>query len=106
MRPATNEEASGSEMVRNWIPELSEDVRRARLLHHTAVTQAGEPEEDEGKGAKESIPDVRHGRPEVQPEPERPGKPEGSVVEPSHQSLTVPEPDLEGTSRGERLGRA
>ena len=33
VRLATNKEADGLEMVRNWIPEFFEDVRRGRLQH-------------------------------------------------------------------------
>ena len=89
VRPATTEEAAGLEMVSNW-----EDVHHERLWHYTDVTEEGEPEEDEEMGTGDSFPDVRHGRPDAQPEPERAGASEGSV-EPSHQPLTVPEPEEE-----------
>ena len=73
MRPATHEEASGLDMVRNLIPELSEDIRRGRL-------QEGEPQEDEEMDAGDSAPDVRHGSLDSQPEPERAEIPEDSVL--------------------------
>ena len=47
MRLATNKEADGLEMVRNWMQELSEDVRRGRLQHFADITEDGEPDEDE-----------------------------------------------------------
>ena len=71
MKFATNEKADGLGMVRNWIQELSEDVRRGRLQHCADITEEGEPHEDEEMGADESVPDVRHGHPHVQSEPER-----------------------------------
>ena len=39
--------ADGSEMVRNWIQELSEEVRCGRLQHHADITAEREPDEDE-----------------------------------------------------------
>ena len=114
VRPATNEEASELKMV--WT-DLSEDVRRGKLRHYTDTTQEGEPEEDEEMGTEDNVPDVRHGRPDVQPEPERSGMPEGSAVEPSQPSVTVPEleeekmttdnasTDVEEPSLGERRVR-
>ena len=66
----TNEEACGLEMVRNWIPDLSEDVRRGRLRHYTYIIQEGEPEEDEAMCTEDNVPDVRQGRSDVQHESE------------------------------------
>ena len=37
VRPATNEETDGLEMISNWIQELSEDVRRGRLQHYAGI---------------------------------------------------------------------
>ena len=68
---ATSEEADGLVMVRIWIQELSEDVRRGRLQHHADITEEGEPDEDEEIGPNVSVADARHGHHHVQSEPER-----------------------------------
>ena len=79
------------EMVRKWIQELSEDVRRGRLQHEADITEEEEPDEDDEMGPDESVPDVRRGRPHVQSEPERTTILEGSIVERSSRPLIVPE---------------
>ena len=97
-------------------PDLSEDVRRGRLLHYTHITREEKPE-DEQMSTEDNVPDVRHGRPDGQPEPKRSGKRQGSVVEPSQPSLSVSGPgeermttanastDVEEPYRGERRVR-
>ena len=86
VRLATNKEADGLEIVRNWIQELSEDVRRGRLQHYADITEEGEPGEDE-IGLGECVPDVRHGLSHVQSEPGRTTILDGSVIERSNRFL-------------------
>ena len=93
MQPNASETcADGSEMVRNWIQELSEDVRRGRLQHWADIIEDDDPDEDGKMGRDESVPDVRHGRPHSRSEPEGTTILEGNVVERSNRSLIVPEP--------------
>ena len=101
MQPNASETcADGSEMVRNWIQELSEDVRRGRLQYCADIiededegVEDEEPDEDEKMGLDESVPDVPHGRPHSQSDFDRTTMLEASVVERSCQSLIVPEPE-------------
>ena len=77
-----------------------------------------EPEGDEEIGTEDSAPDVRYWRPDVQPEPKKPGIPDDSVIGRSDRSLTVSEPaegrvttentssDMEDTSAREQLARS
>ena len=80
-------------MVRNWIQELSEEVRHGRLQHHADITAEREPDEDEKMVLDESVPDVRQGRPHSQSEPDRTTMLEENTVERSNRSLIVPEPE-------------
>ena len=91
VRSATNEETDGLEVIRNWIQELSEDVRRGRLQHYAGIIAEGEEDEDEKMGPNESVPDVRHGRLHSQSAPERTTILERTVGERSNRSLIVPE---------------
>ena len=92
VRSATNEEADGLEMVRNWIQELSEDVRCERLQHNADTIAEGDPDEDEMR-PDESVPDVRHWRAHSQSELERTSILEWNVGERSNRSLIVPAPE-------------
>ena len=85
--------ADGSEMVRNWIQELSADLCRGRLQHCADIIEDEEPDEDEKMGPDECVPDVRLGHAHSQSEPDRTTILEASVVERSSQSLIVPEPE-------------
>ena len=106
--------ADGSEMVRNWIQELSEDVRRGRPQYCADIIEDKEPDEDD-MGPDECVPDIRLERAHSQSEPDRTTMLEASVVERSSRSLIVPELeelrqhqheefDRKGTA-GEILGR-
>ena len=107
---------SEGEMKKLFQTFNSEDVRRGRLLHHTQITREEKPE-DEQMSTEDNVPDVRHGRPDDQPEPKRSGKRQGRVVGPSQPSLSVLGPeeermttanastDVEEPYRGERRVR-
>ena len=70
MRPATNEEAKGSETVTSLLPKLTEAVREGRTRHFADITDEGDPEEYEPMVVEGDVMDVRLGRPDSQPEPE------------------------------------
>ena len=47
VRPATNEEAEGIEIVTSLLPKLTEAVREGRTRHFADITEEGDPEDDE-----------------------------------------------------------
>ena len=97
MRPATNEEAEGIEIVTSLLPNLTEAVREGRTRHFADITEEGDPEDDEPMIVEGDIMDVRLGRPDSQPEPEL------NSNAPSHSSRseTHAEPEAEvSTSAG------
>ena len=46
MRPATNEEAKGIEIVISLLPNLTEAVREGRTVYFADITEEGDPEDD------------------------------------------------------------
>ena len=70
LRPATNEEAEGIEIVTSLLPNLAEAVREGRTRHFAYITEEVDPEEDEPMVVEADVMDVRLGRPDSQPERE------------------------------------
>ena len=70
VRPATNEEAEGIEIVTSQQLDLTEGFREGRTRHFADITDEGDPEDDEPIIVEGDVMDVRLGRPESQPEPE------------------------------------
>ena len=70
VRPATNAEAEGIEIVTSLLPNLTEAVREGRTRHFADITDEGDPEDDEPIIVEGDVMDVRLGRPDSQPESE------------------------------------
>ena len=66
VRPATNEEAKGIEIVSSLLPNLTEAVREGRTRHFADITD----EDDEPMVVEGDVMDVRLGGPDSQLEPE------------------------------------
>ena len=62
VRPATNEEAEGIEIVTSLVPNLSEAVREGRTRHFADITEEGDPEDDEPMVVEGDVTDVRLGK--------------------------------------------
>ena len=94
VRPATNEEAEGIEIVTSMLPNLTEAVREGRTRHFADITEEGDPEDDEPMVVEGDVMDVRLGRPDSQPEPEL------NPNAPSHSSRseTHAEPEAEAST--------
>ena len=70
VRPATNEEAEGIEIVTSLLPNLTEAVREGRTRHFADIPEEGDPEDDEHMVVEGDVTDVRLERRDSQPEPE------------------------------------
>ena len=101
MRPATNEEAEGIEIVTSLLPNLTEAVREGRTRHFADITEEGDPEDDEPMVVEGDVVDVRLGRPDSQPEPELNAPANSNAPSHSDRSETHAEPEAEvSTSAG------
>ena len=101
VRPATNEEAEGIEIVTSLLPNLTETVREGRTRHFTDIAEEGDPEDDEPMVVEGDVMAVRLGRPESQPEPELNAPANSETPSHSDRSETHAEPEAEvSTSAG------
>ena len=101
VRPATNEEAEGIEIVTSLLPNLTEAVREGRTRHFADITEEGDPEDDEPMIVEGDVMDVRLGRPDSQPELELNAPANSNAPSHSDRSETHAEPEAEvSTSAG------
>ena len=95
VRPATNEEAEGIEIVTSLLPNLTEAVREGHTRHFADITEEGDPEDDEPMVVEGDVMDVRLGRPDSQPEPELNAPANSNAPSHSDRSETHVEPEAE-----------
>ena len=101
VRPATNEEAKGIEMVASLSPELTETVRDGATQRFADITAEGGPDDDHKTVVGGDVMDVRLGRPDSQPEPESNAPTTRNAASRSTRSETHAEPKAEvATSLG------
>ena len=98
MRPATNEEAEGIEIVTSLLPNLTEAVREGRTRHFADITDEGDPEDDEPTVVEGDVMDARLGRPDSQPEPELNAPANSNAPSHSSRSETHAEPEAEAST--------
>ena len=97
VRPATNEEAKGIEIVSSLLPNLTEAVREGRTRHFADIIE----EDDEPMVVEGYVMDVRLGRPDSQPEWELNAPANSNAPSHSDRSETHAEPEAEvSTSAG------
>ena len=91
VRPATKEEAEGTETVTSLLPNLTEAVRSGRTRPFADITDEGDP-------VGSDIMDVRLGRPDSQPEPELNAPANSNASSHSARSETHAEPEAEAST--------
>ena len=80
---------------------MTEAVREGRTQHFADITEEGDPEDDEPMVVEGDVMDVRLGRPDSQPEPERNAFANSNAPSHSDRSETHAEPQAEvSTSAG------
>ena len=101
VRPATNEEAEGIEIVSSLLPNLTEAVREGRTRHFADITEDCDPEDDEPMVVEGDVMDVRLGRPDSQSEQELNAPASSNAPSHSDRSEAHAEPEAEvSTSAG------
>ena len=91
VRPATNEEAEGIEIVTSMLPNLTEAVREGHTRHFADIPEEADPEDDEPMVVEGDVMDVRLGRPDSQPELNAPANSNA----PSHSARSETHAELE-----------
>ena len=101
MRPATNEEAEGNEIVTSLLPNLTVAFREGRTRHFADITDEGDPEDEERTVVEGDVMDVRLGRADSQLEAELNAPANSNATSRSARSKTHAEPEAEvSTSAG------
>ena len=95
VRPATNEEAEGIEIVTSLLPNLTEAVREGRTRHFADIPDEEDAEDDEPMVVEGDVLDVHLGRPDSQPQPELNAPAKSSASSRCARSETHAEPEAE-----------
>ena len=101
VRPATNEEAEGIEIITSLLPNLTVAVREGRTRHFADITDEGDPEGEQPTVVEGDVMDVRLGRADSQLEAELNAPANSNATSRSARSKTHAETEAEvSTSAG------